>query len=226
MIADLGCGTGILSKVLTECGHIVYGFDVSDKLLKVAAKKSGKNFSSLVSDISNLPIMSNSFDGAISFTVLDQIEDLEKVMDEVVRVLKPGGLFLFDISPFPTFDFWYFLGLYGIKGFTNALRGLFRNQSIFEWSVQGDDGRLNTINIYRYKLSYIEEMLQQKGFRVIGTRGVHISKMFIPEKVHVDGESEILSKLDCLFWRFDNYLNRFCLIQKNALCLLYAVMKI
>ncbi len=226
LIADLGCGTGTLSKLLTERDHFVYGIDVSSKLIKVAISKSHKNFSPLISDISNLPIKNTSFDGIISFGVLDQVEQIEQVVDEAARVLKPGGLFLFDISPFPTLDFWYFFGLYGRRGFASAIKGLLENQTKFVWSIKGDDGKAKSINIYRYKPSYVEKMMSSKGFRVIGKRGFHLSKMFIPEKVHVDNKTKILSKIDFAFWKFDNYLNRFYMLQKNSLYLMYAFMKV
>jgi len=224
-VADMGCGTGTLSKILTELGHTVYGIDVSGKLIKVAATKSKENFLFLRGDISNLPIRESSIDNAICFGVLDQVDEIEKVIDEAWRILKPGGRFLFDISPFPTLDFWYFLGLYGKSGFSSAVRGIYESKIQFSWSIRGDDGKSKLINIYRYKPSHIERMIQKKGFKTIGRRGFHISKMFIPEKIHVDGRSKVLLKIDNACWRLDDYLNRFNVLQENALYLMYACMK-
>lgn len=225
LITDMGCGTGTLSRLLAEQGRSVCGVDVSINLIKRAAVKSGGNFFPIIGDIACLPVRDCSFDVAVCFGVLDQVDRIEDVLGEAARILKPGGIFLFDISPFPTLDFWYFFGLYGRSGFASAVEGMREKKTRFEWAIKGDDGVSRIINIYRYRPSHIERLAESNGFSIIGKRGFHISKMIIPEKVHVDGRSTFLSRIDGVCSKIDGFLNKVHLMQNNALYLMYAGVK-
>ena len=44
----------------------------------------------------SLPLADHEVDCVVCVDVLEHVEDLDRVLDEVQRVLKPGGLFLFD----------------------------------------------------------------------------------------------------------------------------------
>jgi SAM-dependent methyltransferase len=88
-ILDLGCGDGNFSA-LTFPGHKIQGFDPSYESLKAA---KGYQFYSLLfcakGDL--LPYENNYFGTIISNSVLEHIPDVEEVIREAVRVLKPGG---------------------------------------------------------------------------------------------------------------------------------------
>lgn len=93
-ILDLGAGTGLLSDFL---GTDVTAVDVSERMLK---EGSGKR---VQADVQELPFKSNSFDWVLSFSVIMNAENPSNVLEEVRRVLKPGGFFV--LTYLKKFDF-------------------------------------------------------------------------------------------------------------------------
>lgn len=94
-ILDLCCGTGDLTGILKEKypDAKIIGVDFSDKMLEVARKKNpGIEF--LEADCTNLPFEDKSFDLCTISFGLRNIEDMEKALNEIYRVLKKGGVFI------------------------------------------------------------------------------------------------------------------------------------
>lgn len=94
---DLGCGVGRNTVFLSEKGLDAIGIDISKNAIELAkenAKKNGQNTQFSVYDGKTLPFEDNFFDFIISFGVLDHIpmEDALRIMEEVKRTLKDGGI--------------------------------------------------------------------------------------------------------------------------------------
>lgn len=87
-IADLGCGSFPMRN-LTKLGNII-GIDISKQELDIAAKK-GIN-SLILGDVSVVPLRSSSVDVVISTMALMLFDPLERVLFEINRILKPGGI--------------------------------------------------------------------------------------------------------------------------------------
>ncbi|WP_297887498.1 methyltransferase domain-containing protein [Sulfurihydrogenibium sp.] len=85
---DLGCGTGMLTTILNQD---VVGLDISFGMAKIYKKKN-KNV--VVGDIENIPFKSNTFDFGVSNFALHWT-DVKKSFQEVSRILKPKGKFIF-----------------------------------------------------------------------------------------------------------------------------------
>jgi SAM-dependent methyltransferase len=101
---ELGCGTGFfllnlkLAGVLDE-GHVT---DLSPGMVDVAqrnAKGLGFEVEGRVADAESVPYDDDTFDLVIGHAVLHHIPDLEQAFREVLRVLKPGGRFVFAGEP-------------------------------------------------------------------------------------------------------------------------------
>jgi SAM-dependent methyltransferase len=91
----------IFSKYLTESNSIALNLgsgnsNVSDKILNVDIFEY-ENVN-IVCDIENLPFIDNSIDIVFNIAVLEHVKEPEKVIDEIKRVLKKGGIV---ISFFP-----------------------------------------------------------------------------------------------------------------------------
>jgi len=90
---DLCCGTGILGKAFLARGWEVNGVD----LTKEMADEAGRHFKTIVSNIEKLPYEDNSFDVAYlrqSYMLVDG----PKALNEIKRILRPGGIFVFSQS--------------------------------------------------------------------------------------------------------------------------------
>ncbi len=97
---DIGCGQGIYAQYLNQHAKKVVGIDFSYNNVKNTLNDNNKY--ALNSDGTNLPFKSNNFDFCYSINVLHHLpsRDMQKrFIDEMIRVVKPGGmLFFFDLS--------------------------------------------------------------------------------------------------------------------------------
>jgi ubiquinone/menaquinone biosynthesis C-methylase UbiE len=91
---ELGCGTGHWTQFFCEEGFRVTGVDESDAMLKQARAKNIAAAGFLKADAGKLPFPDQSFSVVSSVTMIEFVDDPERVFYEIDRVLKPGGHFL------------------------------------------------------------------------------------------------------------------------------------
>lgn len=98
IVLDAGCGTGKFLPSLESTSYKYIGIDLSHNQLKKAKEKSQKNNSVFIrSDLSKIELENNSVDLIISTWVLGTITDINdrnKCLSELKRILKPGGQIL------------------------------------------------------------------------------------------------------------------------------------
>jgi 2-polyprenyl-6-hydroxyphenyl methylase / 3-demethylubiquinone-9 3-methyltransferase len=98
-VLDIGCGGGLLAEELARLGCRVTGVDPSAPSLAVArdhAAAHGLKVEYRQGAGEALPFPDASFDIAVCCDVLEHVGDLEQVIAETSRVLRPGGLYLYD----------------------------------------------------------------------------------------------------------------------------------
>lgn len=129
---DLGCGPGRLAVALARLApHLgIVGLDLSEEMLALARKRAARHglsprVSFLKGDNRCLPCPDASFDFVVSSSSLHHWADPVAVLDEVARVLQPGGRFLIvdlrrDLPLGPQAAFWSAQNLF--------LPSLFRQQ--------------------------------------------------------------------------------------------------
>ena len=94
-VLDIGCGTGdFVFDCLPYSKNSIVGIDFAKSMVEIAYNKSDKfsqktNF--LIGDALILPIQSNRFDVCSMSFVLRNISDVDVLLREVHRILKPGG---------------------------------------------------------------------------------------------------------------------------------------
>jgi 2-polyprenyl-6-hydroxyphenyl methylase/3-demethylubiquinone-9 3-methyltransferase len=96
---DIGCGCGFLSEEFARLGWEVTGLDPSEVALAAArrhAAAGGLDIRYLAGRGEQLPFPDAGFDLVYCCDVLEHVADLQAVIAETARVLKPGGLYLFD----------------------------------------------------------------------------------------------------------------------------------
>jgi SAM-dependent methyltransferase len=89
---DLGCGEGRLSRDLKARGHNVVGADASPTML-AAGREADPELETHLADAAALPFEDGTFDLAIAFMCLQDVENLGGAVSEASRVLEPGGRF-------------------------------------------------------------------------------------------------------------------------------------
>jgi 2-polyprenyl-6-hydroxyphenyl methylase / 3-demethylubiquinone-9 3-methyltransferase len=96
---DIGCGGGFLAEEFAALGCRVTGVDPSPVSIRAArahATARGLRIDYRVGSGEHLPAPDSAFDLAYCCDVLEHVSDVDRVISETARVLKPGGLYLFD----------------------------------------------------------------------------------------------------------------------------------
>jgi len=88
---DIGCGTGISSRELSNAGFRVTGVDIDPAMLNLAQKEDS-DITYMLAPAHNLPFTDNQFDIVTAFTAFHWF-NTEEALSEIKRVLKPGGIF-------------------------------------------------------------------------------------------------------------------------------------
>jgi ubiquinone/menaquinone biosynthesis C-methylase UbiE len=95
-ILDAGCGSGMVTRMLSEEGHDVIGIDITETLVRETSNKllSFGNGSTKCcrSDIEALPFKTGAFDVLVSLGVLQYLASDHMSLSEFSRVTKPNGL--------------------------------------------------------------------------------------------------------------------------------------
>jgi SAM-dependent methyltransferase len=86
---DVGCGEGRVGAELRRRGHTVVGVDSSPRMVELASELHEAH----VADATALPFADGSFDLAVAYMSLMNLDDLEGAVREVGRVLEPGARF-------------------------------------------------------------------------------------------------------------------------------------
>lgn len=92
-VLDIGCGDGTTAQLLAERAASYTGIDRSERMVEAARKRLGdaEAVHFLAGDMHELPLERERFDVVLMLHVLTYAERPEQVLDEVVRVLRPGG---------------------------------------------------------------------------------------------------------------------------------------
>jgi len=96
---DVGCGGGILAEEFAGMGFQVTGIDPSEQSLTTAkqhAQAMGLSIQYREGTGESIPFADNAYPVVYCCDVLEHVRDLPKVISEIYRVTKPGGVFFFD----------------------------------------------------------------------------------------------------------------------------------
>ncbi len=107
-VLDAGCGRGFFMKYVTELAPCRYfGVDLDFEHLEIALRQNRARGASVArSLIEPLPFADDTFDKIIFSEVLEHLPDDWGGLNEIKRVLKPGGL-LFLTVPNHNYPFWW-----------------------------------------------------------------------------------------------------------------------
>lgn len=96
---DLGAGDGRLGDALLKCSRQVVGIDIAARMLRMLNRRIPL-MSAVRADASyGLPIRSESIDLVTAAFFFVHIHDPDPVLEEVYRILRPNGRFVFNLIP-------------------------------------------------------------------------------------------------------------------------------
>jgi ubiquinone/menaquinone biosynthesis C-methylase UbiE len=94
-VADIGCGNGKYMNYRNDIN--MKGIDISIKLVEICQMKG---FDVIKASMIDIPFDNNTFDGIIciaSYHHLNNDDDRKKTLDEIYRILKPGGIAFIEV---------------------------------------------------------------------------------------------------------------------------------
>jgi SAM-dependent methyltransferase len=142
-ILDLGCGQGQLTQRIADAGAHVLGADASPEMVAVARERG---IEAELARAEELPFGEATFDAVFSNAALHWVRDQDAMMQQVYRVLRPGGRFVAEL---------------GGHGNIAAIRVAFT--AVLDRHGFGD--REDGVNYYPTAESYAER-LKKHGFKV------------------------------------------------------------
>jgi ubiquinone/menaquinone biosynthesis C-methylase UbiE len=103
-VLEIGSGGGAIAEALAgrNPGTMLTATDLDPVMVNTARRRLAgfANATVLTADATALPFDDDSFDSVVSCLMLHHVIDWEKALDEVARVLRPGGLFVgYDLTP-------------------------------------------------------------------------------------------------------------------------------
>jgi len=149
-LLDVACGDGYWTARLAKLTREVIGFDFNRHRLLQAQAKAGGSIAGLVSsDAHSLPFRKGAFDAVVGICVLEHFQNDLVALQELRRVLKPGGKLAMTVDSF---------SLPGITELEKARHA--KTFSVAQW----------------YRREDLSAKLEKAGFRVI--RSKYILKSF------------------------------------------------
>ena len=95
-ILDVGCSTGIMADYFSDYFGEVVGIDIDEPAIQYAKGHFYRdNIEFNVGDAMDIRYPKNSFDVVVCAHVYEHVPDADKLMAEIHRVLKPGGICYF-----------------------------------------------------------------------------------------------------------------------------------
>ncbi len=173
-VLDIACGEGYGSNLLAEKAESVIGVDINKETIFEANKKYNRtNLNFIIGDVRNIPCPDQSFDLVVSFETIEHIEEHQQMMQELKRVLKPGGLIIISTpdkknysdetgykNPFHAKELYE-------KNFYSLLSSLFKYvQIIFQYPIHGSiisNNEVNTYEIYEGDFKQIRVVEETKN---------------------------------------------------------------
>ncbi len=173
-ILDVGCAEGNFSQVLKQVAHAeeVYGIELSEEGIKSAQQKGIKCFR-VDLDEEDFPFEGSYFDAIHCGEVIEHLFDPDHLLDEVHRLLKPGGIFVISTR---NLSWWLnrIVVPLGFQPYSTSV-SLRHNVGKLKMHVSRGGGHLRV-----FAFRSLEQLLRIHEFTVLDTLGLHLEPPISP----------------------------------------------
>ncbi len=93
-VLEVGCGPGVTCVDLSRRGYSVQALDIAPAMIELTRKlaaESGERVGCLLGDVHHLPFANHTFQLVLAVGVTEWLEKLEPAIDQLARVVAPGG---------------------------------------------------------------------------------------------------------------------------------------
>ncbi len=197
-VLEIGCGLGTDLLQFARGGADVTGIDLTPNSIELVQKRfrmESLQVDARVADAENLPFANDSFDLIYSFGVLHHTPNTQKAIDEVYRVLKPGGRIIIMLYNKTSLHVWLGVPLYL---FTQLIRKPIKNggKLVDNW-IRVYDGNENPLG-KAYSRSEMEAMFSKfrnREYNICDSYRRHLPRS-------ANAINQKLFATWCGFWRF------------------------
>lgn len=150
---DIAGGYGRLADEYIPRAKTATVFDYSKTELTQAKELYGDKIQTKAGDIYNIPFSDDTFDALIMVRATHHFKEMQKVSDELYRILKPGGVAIIEVA--------------NKKTLPKMFRYWFKKSEINPFSRDVAHLKdLNSDGFYNYHPKYIEDIFHKSGFRI------------------------------------------------------------
>ena len=104
-VLDVACGTGYGTNILAQAAAEATGMDIDASAIRRAKRKYRRaNLKFVTADCYEMPFEGQSFDMVVANEMIEHIEDHDRFVEEVRRVLRPGGAFFVSTPNKPIYN--------------------------------------------------------------------------------------------------------------------------
>lgn len=97
-VVDVGCGEGYASQFAARCGAAVYSVDIDPQALasveQLVQGQPARSFQTILSDGNPFPLADGVATRVVAQEVLEHVDDPQQFLGELVRIGRPGALYL------------------------------------------------------------------------------------------------------------------------------------
>ena len=156
-LLDLGCGSALLAE--RADANFIVGADVDKETLIINNRRDfGRIIHFVVADATTLPFRDGSFDAVSSSEVIEHVRNPERMIEDVSRVLAPGGRAVITTPSYRSL--WFFIEKL--------------------WSMRARSRDYVECHVSHFTKSSLIETIEKGGLRVTESRTIHALVMLHP----------------------------------------------
>nr|MBI4156734.1 class I SAM-dependent methyltransferase [Candidatus Woesearchaeota archaeon] len=155
---DIGCAAGYFLNLARKYGYQVHGVEIS----KFASEFARKKFKLDVfnGELENAKFKDNFFDIVVAANVLEHVEDPNKFLLEIKRILKPNGILVIDIPTYVNSPYYKIVKL---------ISGMFKKDKDVAKMFKVNQEKM-PYHLYEFSPRNLKMMLKKLGFKLLETK--------------------------------------------------------